>query len=103
MPSQPTSTSAFSVSPVCSLTSTASSVCEIGAMDVVHRRAIAARGLITERRLIKQSPGAQIAIVVGLGFDADGTHGGFEPKLAEHDRGIAGDLNAGADLVQHFC
>src|SRR5258708_38407667 len=72
-------------------------------MDVVHRRAIAAGGLITERRLIKHSPGAQIAVVVGLGFDADSAHGGFESELAEHDRSNAGDLNAGANLAQHFC
>jgi hypothetical protein len=42
----------------------------------------------------------QIAIVIGLRLDADRAHRGFEPELAQHDRSIAGDLDAGADLVQ---
>jgi hypothetical protein len=38
-----------------------------------------------------------------LWFDAGGSHGGFKSELAEHNRGIAGDLDAGTDFAQHFC
>jgi hypothetical protein len=61
------------------------------------------RRFVSKRSLIKQAPGAQISIVVGLGFDADGLHRRFQPELAQHDRGVAGNLDAGADLVQPFC
>ena len=74
---------------------------QVGAMDVVHRRAVAPRRFVAERRLVEHLAGAQIAIVIGLRLDADGAHRRFEPEFAQHDRGIGGDLDAGADLVQH--
>jgi len=72
-------------------------------MNIIHRRAVALGRLIAERSLIKQASSAQIEIIVGLGFDADGAHGRFEPEFAEHDRGIAADLNARTDLAKYFC
>ncbi len=70
-------------------------------MNVVHRRAIAAGGLIAERSLVEHLAGAQIAIIIRLRLGAEGTHSRLEPEFAQHDRGIGGDLDAGADLVEH--
>ncbi len=70
-------------------------------MNVVHRRAIAPRRFIAERSLVEHLAGAQIAIVIGLRLGAEGTHSRLEPEFAQHDRRIGGDLDAGADLVQH--
>ena len=72
---------------------------QVGAMDVVHRRAVAAGRLVAERGLVEHVAGAQIAIVIGLRLDADRAHAGLEAELAQHDCRIGGDLDAGADLV----
>ena len=45
---------------------------QVGAMDVVHRRAVAPRRFVAERGLVQHSAGAQVAIIVGLRLDADG-------------------------------
>ena len=75
---------------------------QVGAMDVVHRRAVTGGRFVAERRLVQHAAGAQVAVIVGLRLDADGADRGFEADLAQHDRGIAGDLDAGADLGHHL-
>ena len=50
---------------------------------------------------VEHAARAQIPIIIGLRLDADGSHRGLEPELAQHDRSIGGDLDAGSDLVQH--
>ena len=75
---------------------------QIGAVNVVHRSAVARSRLVAERRLIQHPAGAQIAIIIGLRLDADRAHRGLQPQFPQHDRRIGGNLDAGADLGQHL-
>jgi len=72
---------------------------QVGAMDIVHRGAVARRRFVAERRFVQHAAAAQVAIIVGLRLDADGADRRFKADLAQHDRGVAGDLDAGADFV----
>ena len=75
---------------------------QIGAMDVVHRRAVAPGRLVAKRRLVQHAAGAQVAVIVGLRLDADGADRLLKADFAQHDRGIARDLDARADFGHDF-
>ena len=73
---------------------------EVGAVHVVHERAVAARRFLAERREVQEPAGRQVAVVVAFGHGGNGRQGRLQPQLAQHQRAVGGDLDARADLAQ---
>ncbi|MDT4856042.1 hypothetical protein FQZ97_904170 [compost metagenome] len=71
---------------------------EVGAVHVVHERAVALRRLCTQRCEVEQAARVQVAVVVALGHRGDLRQRGLEAELAQHQRAVGRDLHAGADL-----
>ena len=71
---------------------------QVGAVDVVQRRAPALRAFLAQRRHVQQLAVADITHVERLRDHRLGRHGLLQTELAQHHRTVAGDLDAGADL-----